>query len=101
MDSLTLDHIRKCYGPNTILDNLTYSFPLKEVSVILGTVSYTHLDVYKRQSLIPPIVFNQKTAALSSSCFFGLIGAPVHPYGEGIGKISVSGTRIDLSLIHI
>ena len=36
MDSLTLDHIRKCYGPNTILDNLTYSFPLKEVSVILG-----------------------------------------------------------------
>ena len=32
MDSLTLDHIRKCYGPNTILDNLTYSFPLKEVS---------------------------------------------------------------------
>ena len=31
-----LDHIRKCYGPNTILDNLTYSFPLKEVSVILG-----------------------------------------------------------------
>lgn len=33
---LTLDHIRKCYGPNTILDNLTYSFPLKEVSVILG-----------------------------------------------------------------
>lgn len=36
MDALTLDHIRKCYGPNTILNNLTYSFPLKEVSVILG-----------------------------------------------------------------
>ena len=51
-------------------------------------------------SLIPPIVFNQKTAALSSSCFFGLIGAPVHPYGEGIGKISVSGTRIDKKHIN-
>ena len=64
MDMLTLSHVSKSFGKNKVLDDLSFTVPEHSVygfigqngagktttmKMILGPVSYTHLDVYKRQ----------------------------------------------------
>ena len=51
---LAVNHIEKSYGIDTILENITFHIEEREKTAIVGvngagTVSYTHLDVYKRQ----------------------------------------------------
>ena len=64
-------------------------------------VFYIHMAVVVKR-LTHRIVAPARVSSILTShpTFFGLIGAPVHPYGEGIGKISVSGTRIDKKHIN-
>ena len=46
---LTCSALTKAYGPNKALDNFTAVFSGGRIT---GPVSYTHLDVYKRQLYI-------------------------------------------------
>ena len=50
---------------------LTERFAARKALIVLGPVSYTHLDVYKRQSLGKRhyVLENSKQSRLSSACY--------------------------------
>ena len=61
MDLLEVKNISKTYGNGEVavhaLKQATFSVPKGEFVAVVGAVSYTHLDVYKRQVDIRPIGF--------------------------------------------
>ena len=69
------------------------------VAGLAGTVSYTHLDVYKRQVISMPTLWNE-----GSGGNYSWQGGDSYPeyirFRSGADK-SVVNARIDLSLIHI
>ena len=49
MDRLRAEHITKSFDGTTIIQDVSLTLHEDELICLLGAVSYTHLDVYKRQ----------------------------------------------------
>ena len=70
--------------------------PPFEFRELFRPVSYTHLDVYKRQSVARGVILSTRTGGHLSSRYRSGVPADRETGGAGLGKI----VR-DLSLIHI
>ena len=51
MAVLEIKNLSVYYDKKQILENISLSIPQQKITAIIGPVSYTHLDVYKRQDI--------------------------------------------------